>query len=76
VLNDVAVFMLHRFVTLKAQTVPESVSPQGVLYFWNLEHKAGVDELAVTILQINAVTAVWHVPLSLVSSSSCLFPAS
>jgi hypothetical protein len=45
VLHDVAVFML-----LKAQTVPESVSSQGVVYFWNLEHKDGVDELAVTVL--------------------------
>jgi hypothetical protein len=62
----------HRSVALKAQTVPESVCSQGVVYFWNLEHKDGVDELAVTILSINAVTAVSlmthafrHVPLSL-----------
>jgi len=40
----------HRSVALKAQTVPESVCSQGVVYFWNLEHKDGVDELAVTVL--------------------------
>jgi hypothetical protein len=40
----------HRSATLTAQTVPESASSQGVLYFWNLEHKDGVDEPAVTVL--------------------------
>lgn len=63
-LKDVAVFMLHRSVTLKAQTVPESVSSQDMVYFWNLEHKDGVDELAVTAVSL-MIQAFWHVPLSL-----------
>ena len=63
-LNDVAVFMLHRPVTLKALTVPEYVSSQGAVYFWNLEHKDGVDELAVTAVS-PMIQAVWHLPLSL-----------